>query len=226
MSLLNEQPSSAVELAQNHWNATPLFYSDIERYRIYPWLYDAAEFDKHRDEHVLEVGCGTGCDLLQFAKNGAIATGVDITERHVALARERVAGMAEVIHANATCLPFSDGTFDYVYSHGVIHHSDDPRLFAKEVLRVLRPGGRLNIHAYALCSFATMDYVRLYGKNWKRHVENSTDPVHLDLYTARRMRELFPDVALEFRKREIHRYFKPVERWLGWFLIATGEKNW
>ncbi len=63
----------AAELAQAHWNETPLFLTEEERYSTYPWLYEVAEFGKHRGEKVLEVGCGTGSDLLQFAKHGALA---------------------------------------------------------------------------------------------------------------------------------------------------------
>lgn len=216
---------SAAGLAQAHWNATPLYVTESERYSAYPWLYDAAEFREHRGECVLEVGCGTGCDLLQFAKNGAIATGIDITRRHLELAHSRLDGMARVLCADATCLPFPDRSFDCVYSHGVIHHSDRPQIIAHEILRVLKPGGRLNIHVYARYSFARLDYIRLYGRDWKRHVENSTDPVHLDLYTARDIRRLFPGVELVMQKYAIHPWFRPLERWLGWFLVATGYKR-
>ncbi len=124
---------SAAELAQDHWNATPLFLTEDLRYKVYPWLYEAAEFKQHRGQKILEIGCGTGSDLLQFAKNGAIATGVDVTERHLDLARERVQGSADVLRADATSLPFPDANFDYVYSHGVIHHSDHPDLIAREI---------------------------------------------------------------------------------------------
>ena len=85
---------SAARLAQDHWNATPLFLAEESRYAAYPWLYGAAEFADHSGERVLEVGCGTGADLLQFAKNGAVATGVDITTRHLELAHARVQGAA------------------------------------------------------------------------------------------------------------------------------------
>jgi SAM-dependent methyltransferase len=216
---------SAIELAQEHWNATPLYISEAERYGCYPWLPDAGQFREHCGERVLEVGCGTGCDLLQFAKNGAVAFGVDITRRHLELARDRVDGAAQVMCADAACLPFPDESFDYVYSHGVIHHSDHPQTIAREILRVLKPAGRLNIHVYARYSFARLDYIRLFGSDWKRHVENSTDPVHLDLYTSRDIRRLFPGVEMTIRKYEIHRYFRPLERWLGWFLVATGRKR-
>src|ERR1700722_9033500 len=100
----------AARLAQSHWNETPLFLTEEERYSTYPWLYEVAEFRKHRGEKGLEVGCGTGRDLLQFAKHGAIATGVDLTARHVELARRRVGDLAVVYEADARCLPFKDAS--------------------------------------------------------------------------------------------------------------------
>lgn len=124
---------NALELAQAHWDATPLYYSAEERYRIYPWLPEAAEFDKHSGEQLLELGCGTGCDLLQFALHGAIATGVDVTNTHVNRARERLAGRAQVVKSDIHDLPFPDGSFDYMYSHGVLHHCDNPRRVVEEI---------------------------------------------------------------------------------------------
>ncbi len=175
----------AAELAQSHWNETPLFLTEEERYSTYPWLYEVAEFRQHRGEKVLEVGCGTGSDLLQFAKHGALATGVDLTAKHVELARKRVGDLAVVYEADARHLPFEDASFDYIYSHGVLHHSDEPEKIVREMFRVLRPGGRINVHVYALWSYITLRGVLRYGAKWKRHVENSEAPVHIDLYTGR-----------------------------------------
>jgi SAM-dependent methyltransferase len=103
----------AAQLAQAHWNETPLFLTEEERYSIYPWLYDAAEFRRHAGEKVLEIGCGTGSDLLQFAKHGALATGVDLTAKHVELARLRVGDLAVVQQADARHLPLADESFDF-----------------------------------------------------------------------------------------------------------------
>jgi ubiquinone/menaquinone biosynthesis C-methylase UbiE len=216
------QMTTPAQLAQQHWNNTPLFLSEQERYTYYPWLYSAAEFKEHTGHKVLEVGCGTGCDLLQFAKNGAIATGVDITERHLQLARERVGSLATVVKGDGRSLPFPDNTFDYVYSHGVIMCSDEPRRMVEEIFRVLKPRGRFNVHLYAKWSYFTFWKMLRHGKNWKIHIENSTDPVYIDLYTGFSCRELFAPCQIEITKH----HCKPFE-WLsplfGWYLIVKGQ---
>jgi SAM-dependent methyltransferase len=214
---------NSTELAQAHWNKTPLCPSEEERYSDYPWLYEAAEFREHAGERVLEIGCGSGCDLLQFAKNGAIATGVDVTERHLELARGRVGGLAVVQYGSACQLPFVDGSFDYVYCHGVLHHIDTPKSAVQEMLRVLRSGGRFNVHVYALWSESTALYLLKHGRDWKRHVENSTDPVHIQLYTARGLRQLFAPTPLDISKHQSY-HLPALSRWTGFFMVAKGRK--
>ncbi len=212
----------AAQLAQDHWNETPLFLTEEERYSIYPWLYDAAEFRRHAGERILEVGCGTGADLLQFAKHGALATGVDITEKHVELARERLGDRAVIHHADMRHLPFEDETFDYIYSHGVLHHSSEPEQAIREMFRVLRPGGRINVHVYAYWSAVTLWGVLRYGRRWKRHIENSKAPVHIELYTGRRLRQLFgPDISLEKYQCAP---FETLAKFVGWFLVVKCQK--
>jgi ubiquinone/menaquinone biosynthesis C-methylase UbiE len=213
----------AAELAQSHWNETPLFLTEEERYSTYPWLYEVAEFRKHRGKKVLEIGCGTGSDLLQFAKHGALATGVDLTTKHVELARRRVGDLAIVEQADARRLPFEDASFDYIYSHGVLHHSDEPEEIAREMFRVLRPGGRINVHVYALWSLITLRGVLRYGAKWKRHVENSEAPVHIDLYTGRKLKRLFGShISIEKYECRPLNFLAPR---FGWFLVVKGQKT-
>ncbi len=214
---------SAVELAIKHWDATPLFLAEQERYAIYPWLYEAAEFRHHRGERVLEIGCGSGCDLLQFAKHGAIATGIDRTPKHLELARQRVGNLATVTEADARRLPFPDASFDYVYSHGVVHHSDEPEKIVAEIFRVLRAGGRFNVQVYALFSGFVIWRFLQHGTRFKLWMENSTAPVHIDLYTSRSLRRLFAPARLAISKHD----FKPLQAVAGIFglyLVARGQK--
>ena len=219
----NQNKNRAGQLAIDHWNRTPLYLSEDERYSTYPWLYEAAEFRHHVGERVLEIGCGTGCDLLQFAKHGAVATGVDITPNHLALARQRIGDQAVVVEAGGEELPFPDASFEYVYSHGVLMHTEYPRRIVEEIFRVLRPGGRFNVHVYSLISYFTLWRFLQHGMAWKRWVENSPDPVHIDLYTGRSLRKLFAPADLSIVKHQC----KPWERLapaFGWFLVATGRK--
>lgn len=209
----------AADLAQSHWNETPLFYSEDERYRIYPWLPEVAEFSKHQGHKILEVGCGTGSDLLQFAKHGAEAYGIDITDEHLRLAKQRVGNLATVQYGDGRAIPYPDASFDYVYSHGVIHHSDEPQKITAEIMRVLKPGGRFNIQVYAKWSYFPLYLILRFGRKWRLYIENSREPVHIDLYTARSLRKLFPVPVT------ISKYQGPLHRWFGWYLVAKGQKT-
>lgn len=211
------------ELAIAHWDKTPLNVSEQERYEIYPWLYEAAEFCHHKGHQVLEIGCGAGADLRQFAKHGAIATGIDITPAHVRLAQERVGDRARVFLARGDAIPFPDESFDYVYSCGVLHHIDQPRQVVEEIFRVLRPHGRFNVIVYASRSLYRLELVLRYGRKWRLYAENSRDPVHIDVYTAHSLRKLFAPAPIRIQKYECYR--APfLQRWFGWFLIVKGGK--
>lgn len=148
-----------------HWTTEPCgvrgfdasdrrqFFADLEaeRYRLEPFIPEFAKFSQSRGLKVLEVGVGPGNDFVQWARNGAIATGLDLTEAGVALTKERLAleGLqAEVVQGDAENLPFPDQTFDIVYSYGVLHHTPDTERAVAEVFRVLKPGGTVRLMLY------------------------------------------------------------------------------
>ena len=129
------------------------FYELVEEHRYTKeWHIPlAAGFSQSKNLNVLEVGCGLGTDGAQFAKAGAIYTGVDLTDAAVDLARKRfelfqLPGTFRV--ADAEGLDFPDNSFDIVYSHGVLHHTPDTAGAIKEVHRVLKPGGRAVVMLY------------------------------------------------------------------------------
>ena len=109
------------------------------------------EFDRHKGEQVLDVGCGIGWLVWQFAHGGAKVTGVDLSDNSLALARKRLdydGLQAELVKGNAQELPFPDASFDFVTSAGVLHHTPDTQGAIDEIHRVLRPGGRAMISLY------------------------------------------------------------------------------
>jgi ubiquinone/menaquinone biosynthesis C-methylase UbiE len=101
-------------------------------------------------EHVLDVGCGTGTLAVAAARSapGATLTGLDADASILARARRKAAAAGVEIgfdEAMSTALPYADASFDLVLSTLFFHHlpDDAKRQTAAELVRVLRPGGRL-----------------------------------------------------------------------------------
>jgi SAM-dependent methyltransferase len=116
---------------------------------------------------VLEIGCGTGVHAKLLAAAGARLAAVDLTPTAVELTERRLelAGLdADVREADAESLPFDDDSFDFVWSWGVVHHSEDTEAVLAEIARVLRPGGRLALMVYHRSSITFwIDYVLYRG---------------------------------------------------------------
>jgi SAM-dependent methyltransferase len=93
-----------------------------------------------RRPRILDVGCGTGANLLMLSEYGE-AEGVDISEAALAFCRER--GLDKVRLGAGEKLPYEDGTFDLVTALDVVEHMDDDLAGLREMRRVLRPGGRV-----------------------------------------------------------------------------------
>jgi SAM-dependent methyltransferase len=100
------------------------------------------------DDRLLEVGCGGGMLLRDALAAGCTAAAVDHSPQMVRLARQTNAeavaeGRLEVVRADAARLPFEDASFTRAAMVIVFLFLPDPRAALAEVLRVLRPGGRL-----------------------------------------------------------------------------------
>jgi SAM-dependent methyltransferase len=89
---------------------------------------------------ILEDGCGVGVYLSRLAPAARQAVGLEI-EFERGLEASRKAG--QVVCGVGEKLPFAGGYFDLVLSHEVIEHVQDDREALAEMVRVLRPGGRL-----------------------------------------------------------------------------------
>lgn len=165
-----------------------------------------------KGKKVLEVGCGLGAHTEALCRLGGEVTSIDIAPMSVNVTQRRLElkGLsARIMEADAEELPFSDSSFDFIWSWGVIHHSPDTARCAREISRVLRPGGQLAIMLYHRNSLynwinVVFRYGILQGKLLSMSVQELhnryTDGKALDgaplskYYTAREVREsLFPD---------------------------------
>lgn len=95
------------------------------------------------DLRCLDLGCGTGLHFPTLIDLGWSVTGVDVSEDQLRLARERGGDEVELVQADASELPFPDGTFDAVFSAFTHTDVDDFDGLLREAARVLRNGGRL-----------------------------------------------------------------------------------
>ena len=125
---------------------------------MYPELHH--DFRAHRDwllsfvhlppgGTVVDLGCGSGGDLLALAERHADAdarfVGIDASESGVRTAAARTADDPRVTvrqhRLDGGGVPLDDGSVDAVYSHNLVECMADPAAFAREVGRILRPGG-------------------------------------------------------------------------------------
>jgi ubiquinone/menaquinone biosynthesis C-methylase UbiE len=121
-----------------------------------PWMADSLGYAETAGRRVLDVGCGQGIDVASYAMAGARASGVDLTPRHVELARAHTEALgleAEIVEGDAERLPFDDQSFDRVSSNGVLHHTPDMPAALREIRRVLVHGGEMRVIVYNRSSF-------------------------------------------------------------------------
>jgi ubiquinone/menaquinone biosynthesis C-methylase UbiE len=98
-------------------------------------------------KRILDLGCGTGAFMGELP-SGIESTGLDFSDQAVAFCRKR--GLESIVQGDAQSVPFQNAVFDAVVSLDTLEHVADDDAAAKEVARILRPGGVLvmNVPAY------------------------------------------------------------------------------
>lgn len=108
----------------------------------------AAVLELGTEDDLLDVACGWGEFMTVHGPKARSVAGIDHSEEKVAFARERLvdrvaAGTAEVVHGDATALPWAEGRFSAVTCMDAFTFFPAPERVLGEVLRVLRPSGRM-----------------------------------------------------------------------------------
>lgn len=116
---------------------------------FFEWLFPLTP-DDFRDKRVLDAGCGNGRHLLLAAAFGAeYIVGLDLSSA-VEVARRHTADLptVDVVQGNLLTPPLAEGSFDLIYSIGVIHHVPEPEAAIRTLTTCLRPGGTLHVWVY------------------------------------------------------------------------------
>jgi len=202
-ALASESPSDNIlDAIRSYWNnhihdleiarhpvGTREFFQELEVYRFdkLEYLLRIVDFRAYKGKQILEIGCGIGTDLVRFVEHGANATGVDLAEVAVGLARtnlelHRARGDIQVMDGEH--LQFPDKSFDVVYAHGVLQYTNDPAAMIREIHRVLKPGGEAILMVYNRYS-----WLNLLSKLFGVKLEHEDAPI-LRKYSIRDFRNL------------------------------------
>ncbi len=227
-----------VEKVQSYWDVRPCnirhstkpigseeYFHEVEfrKYRVEPHIPRFAEFERWKGKKVLEIGCGIGTDTMNFARHGAQVTAVDLSEKSIAIARQRakVFGLEEKIRfhqGNAEQLSefLPEERYDLIYSFGVIHHTPHPDRVLNEIGRYVKPGGTVKIMVYyrwswkvfwILCGYGRFQFWRLPSLVAAFSEAQTGCPVTYT-YSKREARHWLARHGLEVKKAEVDHIFR------------------
>ena len=136
------------------------YFDEVERkkYFVEPHILEFANFEKWNNKRVLEIGCGIGTDAINFARNGAVYTGVELSNESLKLALQRfeVFGLKGNLN-RGNCERLEDflepQTFDLIYSFGVLHHTPDISMALRSLKNFCHESTTIKIMVYATNSY-------------------------------------------------------------------------
>jgi ubiquinone/menaquinone biosynthesis C-methylase UbiE len=111
----------------------------VER-ELLPWGLRSVDLG----EDALEIGPGFGATTSVLARGPGALTVLELSASYCQRLRHKLGDSVEIVHADATAMPFADGRFSSVVCFTMLHHVPTPQLqdrLLAEAARVLRPGG-------------------------------------------------------------------------------------
>ena len=191
------------------------FFNEVtaKRFRAEPHNLDFPQFHQYRGKRVLEIGCGIGTDAQQFAQNGAHYVGIDLSDESLTLAKQRFEVFdlkGDFYNIDMTNLNELKklGTFDLVYSYGVIHHFPNIEKIITNVHTVLNTGGEFKFMVYAKNSWK----YAMIRKGLDQFEAQSNCP-YAEAYTSEEIEQLLGKKFTIERLRQAHCFMYNIDKY-------------
>jgi SAM-dependent methyltransferase len=146
---MNEIDDEFARFEREGWERVAHKYDSVwasKTRQFIPWLIKHATISAGMS--VLDVACGPGYVSAAVKQLGAFPTGIDFSEKMIAIAKEMFPDIT-FIQGDAQDLPFEDASFDRVLTNFGLLHVSRPEMSCAEACRVLKPGGRLGFTVWA-----------------------------------------------------------------------------
>ncbi len=158
-------------IAENYddWYATSMghFVDEVETQLAFKL------FKPEKGMKILDVGCGTGNFSIKLAKMGVYVTGIDISNKMLLIAREKVKNMGLDVKfkkMDVYDIAFPDNHFDDVISMATFEFIKQPQRAFQEMMRILKPGGLMLI--------GTIHKNSPWGALYKKQVRQDPDSIY------------------------------------------------
>jgi SAM-dependent methyltransferase len=143
------KPSAHIQrqAKQKEWYEQWSMLEDQERFLFEDWIFPN-RLEDFRDREVLECGCGGGHHTAFVAPYAKHVVAVDLNTTDLAKERNANAPNVEFVEGDIGTMDLGR-KFDIVFSVGVVHHTDDPDRVVRNLIRHVKPGGRLILWVYS-----------------------------------------------------------------------------
>ena len=173
------------------------------------WRMIQSAADGRLEGKVLEDGAGVGIYLERMAETAEQTVGLEADLENTLETHQRV---DQVVCGVGEHLPFPGDHFDLILSHEVIEHVQDDGMFIKEIVRTLKPGGRLvlfcpnqgypfethGIYWRGRYRFGNVPLINYLPRPWRNHLAP-----HVNIYTQKDLQKLFEGLPVRFITRTV-----------------------
>lgn len=159
--------------------------------------------------HILENGCGVGMYVEHMEPNGGCIIGLEYDFERAAEARVR---SGNILNAAGESLPLPSGAFDLILSHEVLEHVENDARAVREMVRTLKPGGRIvlfvpnrgypfethGMYWRGKYYFGNKPFVNYLPRKWRDKLAP-----HVKVYSRRDLEKLFNGLPVKFVERTV-----------------------